>query len=155
MDRDILAGVTRPSEDSTNNKTVLCLALILYRSNSFLLKCSICPPAFQCDFLDKNREFCPLEAEILENEVNVQAIREQRIKKNLIVIQRCERIFAKSGDSKVLGHVEKADSQLEHYLNAYEKISPTKDESLVEKLARKRREKAEAKKKAEMESKKD
>ncbi len=112
---------------------------------SFLLKCSICPPAFQCDFYDKEREFCPLEAEILGEDINVQAIREQRIKRNLVVIERCERIFLKTGDAKVLGHVEKCDSQLEHYLNAYEKISPVKGESFVEKLAKKRKEK-EAKK---------
>ena len=107
---------------------------------SFLLKCSICPPLFQCDLYDKEREFCPLEQEILTNDVNAQAIREQRIKRNLIIIDRCERIFAKSGEPKVLTHVEKCDSQLEHYLNAYEKISPVKGESFVEKLAKRREE---------------
>jgi len=113
---------------------------------SFLLKCSICPPAFKCDFYEKEREFCPLEAEILQEDVNVQAIREQRIKRNLIIIERVERIFLKSGDAKVLGHVEKCDSQLEHYLNAWEKISPVKGQSFVEKLSQKRREKEETKK---------
>lgn len=112
---------------------------------SFLLKCAICPPAFQCDFYDKEREYCPLEADILQEDVNVQAIREQRIKRNLIIIERVERIFLKTGDSKVLGHSEKSDSQLENYLNAYEKISPVKGESFVEKLAKKRKEKEDAK----------
>jgi len=86
-----------------------------------------------------------LEAEILESEVNVQAIREARIKSILIIIGRCERIFGIKGNVAILTHIEKGDAQLDNYLKAYEKIAPSEGESLVEKLTRKRKEK-EAKK---------
>lgn len=106
---------------------------------SFLLKCSICPPNIQCQHHDNKREFCPLEAEILNDPVNVQAIREARIKSNLIIIGRCERIFGRKGNVTILSHIEKLDDQLDDYLKAYEKVAPSTGESLVEKLARERK----------------
>jgi len=107
---------------------------------SFLLKCAICPPSLQCEFYDKNREYCPLEESILLEEINVQAIREQRIKRNLITLERCERVFLKKGDTNILTHIERLDSQLEKYLNAYEKLAPKKKaKTFVELLSEKRK----------------
>jgi len=107
---------------------------------TFMLKCAICPPNLQCSIYDKERAYCPLEAEILTNPVNIQAIREHQIKMNQIILGRLLRIFAKTVYTRILSHYERIDGQLERYLNAYEKVKPVKRESFAEKLARRRKE---------------
>jgi len=129
---------------STGAKTMegkeRCLRIKTGVQYHFLLKCSICPPSLQCALYDKERAYCPSEEEILREDVNVQAIREQRIKALLIILKRCQGIFTKTGKPSILRHVEKADDHLQTYLKDYERIAPRKGESFIEKLSKRRKE---------------